>query len=134
LGELWFLAQGPLFGAGDRPVDAVGRDLAGRWLGALGLPAAAGLSTLDLTAAQLRPRIEAAFPALPPRWSAGLLHSPDLQLCAAGPEALARGDWLAVLGELHAAWPTFDSAVFTDRHPDPEQLRARLAADLGPGR
>ena len=63
----------------------------------------------------LRPRIEAAFPALPPRWSAAALHSPDLQLCAGSPDALARGEFLAVLGELHAAWPTFDSAVFTGR-------------------
>ncbi|HEX6756700.1 MAG TPA: lantibiotic dehydratase [Mycobacteriales bacterium] len=134
LDALWFLAQGPLFGSGDRPVDAVARDFAERWQHALWLPELAAESTVELTAAALRPRIEAAFPVLPPRWSAAALHSPDLQLCAESADALARGEFLAVLGELHAAWPTFDSAVFTGRHPDPERLRDRLAADLGPGR
>jgi hypothetical protein len=37
-----------------------------------------------------------------------------------------------VLGELHISWPTLDSAVFTDRHPDPASLRAAAAADIGP--
>ena len=112
-------------------MDAVARDFAERWQHALRLPELAAESTVELTAAALRPRIEAAFPVLPPRWSAATLHSPDLQLCAESPDALARGEFLAVLGELHAAWPTFDCAVFTERHPDPERLRDRLAADPG---
>nr|BFE87621.1 hypothetical protein GCM10020093_102220 [Planobispora longispora] len=38
------------------------------------------------------------------------------------------------MGEMHAAWATFDCAVFTLAHPDPGPLRDALAEDLGPDR
>lgn len=135
LADLWFLAQGALFGAADRPLDAVARDFAARWHRVLGLadvPEDTG--RLTFTAEELAPRVAAEFPADRPGWSAGRVHSPDLQLCADSPDAIARGEFLAVLGELHAAWPTFDGALFTDGHPDVESLRHALAADLGPHR
>ncbi len=135
LADLWFLAQGPLFGSGDRPLDAVARDFAARWdrvLGLAGTPE--GTTRLTFTAEELAPRVAAEFPATRPGWSAGRIHSPDLQLCADSADAVARGDFLAVLGELHAAWPTFDGALFTDGHPDVVALRDALAADLGPHR
>ncbi|HEY0698814.1 MAG TPA: lantibiotic dehydratase, partial [Micromonospora sp.] len=49
-------------------------------------------------------------------------------------EAVNRGDFLLVLGELHPAWVPFDSAIFSPWHPDPAALRAALDADLGPAR
>ena len=131
LADLWFLAQGALFGTGDRPVDAVARDFASRWDRVLG---PAEVDRLTFTAAELAPRVAAEFPATRPGWRAGRIHSPDLQLCAASAEALGRGDFLAVLGELHAAWPTFDAALFTVGHPDVESLRRAMAEDLGSDR
>lgn len=132
LSELWYLAQGPLFGAGERPVDAVAREFARRWAGLFGLEAAAGARALRFSAAELAGPVETAFPAERPGWAAGRLHSPDLQVCASSAEALARDEFLVVLSELHAAWPTFDCAVFTWAHPDRPALRRALAADLGP--
>lgn len=131
LADLWFLAQGALFGTGERPVDAVAADFAGRWDRVLG---PAGPGRIAFTAAELAPRVAAEFPATRPGWSAGRIHSPDLQLCADSVDAIGRGEFLAVLGELHAAWPTFDAALFTVAHPDVEALRRALAADLGPDR
>jgi len=127
LADLWFLAQGPLFGADDRPLDTVARDFASRWDRVLG-------DGDRFTAEELAPRVAAEFPAARPGWSAGRIHSPDLQLCADSAEALGRGEFFAVLGELHAAWPTFDAALFTVGHSDAESLRRALAADLGPDR
>src|SRR5262249_48546391 len=49
-------------------------------------------------------------------------------------EALARGDFTLVLGELHAAWATLDSAVFLAVHPAPDELRRAMARDVGPDR
>jgi hypothetical protein len=133
LGDLWFLGQGSLFGTGAGPVDAVARDFAGRWARVLGLAGApAGAGRLCFAAEALAPLVAAEFPADRPGWSAGRIHSPDLQLCAESPEALARGEFLAVLGELHAAYPTFNAELFTHLHPDVEALRRALAADLGP--
>ncbi|MFL6126993.1 thioesterase domain-containing protein [Actinophytocola sp.] len=133
LSELWYLAQGLFWGAeGDRPVDVVAGEFARRWAQVFDLADATG--PVETTAAALAARVAAAFPDRVPAWSAARLHSPDLQICAAGPDALARGDFQVVLGELHTAWASFDCDVFTPAHPDPERLRAALAEDLGTGR
>lgn len=131
LADLWYFAQGPLFGAGERPVDAVAREFGERWAKLFGLDSGAVGGALRFTSAELAPAAAAAFPAARPGWSAGRLHSPDLQICAADTDAINRGDYFVVLGELHTAWPTFDCAVFTRCHPDPDALNRALAADLG---
>jgi 5-carboxymethyl-2-hydroxymuconate isomerase len=130
LADLWYLAQGLFWGTGgDRPVDEVATEFARRWAELFDLANADG--PIVASAAELDARVDAAFPRLRPTWSAARLHSPDLQLCAAGPDALARGEYVVVLGEMHAAWASFDNEVFTPAHPDPERLRAALAEDLG---
>ena len=133
LSDLWYLAQGLFWGAeGTRPVDVVAEEFAGRWAELFDLATADG--PIETTSAALAAKVDKAFPARPSTWSAGRLHSPDLQICAAGPDELARGEFLVVLGELHTAWASFDCDVFTPAHPDPERLRSALSEDLGAGR
>ncbi|MEU5942911.1 thioesterase domain-containing protein [Micromonospora sp. NPDC047548] len=133
--ELWYLAQGLLFGEGDRPVDEVSAELAARFAALAGLDdVPAGTSVVRLRAVDLAERIAEVFPASRPGWSGGRIHSPDLQFCADSVAALTRGDCLAVLGELHAAWSTLDSGVFVSGHEVPDRLREWLATDLGTGR
>jgi hypothetical protein len=135
LGELWYLAQGLLFGTGERPVEAVAREFARRWADLFGLDTVPpDTRSLRFEAADLAAPAAAAFPGGRPGWGAGRLHSPDLQICASSLQALERGEFLVVLSELHAAWPTFDCAVFTWCHPDVDSLRRALADDLGPDR
>ncbi|MGC4896679.1 thioesterase domain-containing protein [Micromonospora sp. DT31] len=132
LADLWFLSQGLFWGDGPRPVDAVAADFAARWAGLFGLDALpAGTTDVRVRAADLAERIDGVFPDAGPDWSNAAIHSPDLQICAASAEALRRGEYTVVLGELHAAWASFDCAVFTPAHPEPERLREALAADLG---
>ncbi|MEW2538555.1 thioesterase domain-containing protein [Micromonospora chalcea] len=132
LADLWFLAQGMFWGDGERPVDAVAAEFAARWSGLFGLDTLpAGSTDVRLRAADLADRIDAVFPGAGPEWSNAAIHSPDLQICASDADALRRGDYTVVLGELHAAWSSFDCAVFTPSHPDVERLRDALAADLG---
>ncbi|MGW5670827.1 thioesterase domain-containing protein [Micromonospora sp. NPDC003776] len=132
LSDLWFLVQGLFWGTGERPVDAVSAEFAQRWAGLFGLDRLpTGTTEVRLRAADLAARIDEVFPGTRPGWSNALMHSPDLQICAPDEDALRRGEYTVVLGELHAAWSTFDCAVFTPSHPDVERLRAALAADLG---
>ncbi|RQW85219.1 MULTISPECIES: thioesterase domain-containing protein [Micromonospora] len=132
LADLWFLAQGMFWGDGERPVDAVAAEFAARWSGLFGLDTLpADTTDVRLRAADLADRIDAVFPGTGPEWSNAAIHSPDLQICATDADALRRGDYTVVLGELHAAWSSFDCAVFTPSHPDVERLRDALAADLG---
>ncbi|QSB16306.1 lantibiotic dehydratase [Natronosporangium hydrolyticum] len=133
LAELWFLAQGMLFGAAERPVDAVVGEFQRRWAELLGLAQApAGTRVLQLRAEELAGPVARVFPDRGTGWSAGRLHSPDLQICAPDVAAVNRGEFTVVLGELHVGWPVFDNALFTGFHPQPERLVAELARDLGP--
>jgi surfactin synthase thioesterase subunit len=138
LAELWFLAQGMLFGSGPRPVDAVTQAFQKRWAALFGLDgdddSRRDTRELRLRAVELDAPVAEAFPDRAVRWSAGRLHSPDLQICASSVEAVNRGDFTVVLGEMHAAWPTFDTSVFVPFHPRRDELVDALAADLGPAR
>lgn len=136
LAELWFLAQGMFFGQGPRPADAAVESFRERWATLFRLLGADGEDgpRLDLPVEAVAAHFDRLFPERGPGWSAGRLHSPDLLLCAASADDLNQGRFSVVLGELHAAWPTFDNALFTRFHPAPEALAAALASDLGPNR
>jgi lantibiotic biosynthesis dehydratase-like protein len=130
LGELWVLARSLLLEAG--PAVDVLAEFTRRWLALLGLNRPnPGVHRITLDATELSRAVAEAFPADPPGWSAGRLHSPDLQLCADSVEALALGEFTAVLGELHIATLTGASGLATRFHPEPEALRAALHRDLG---
>lgn len=132
LGEFWFLANGLVYGVGERPVDAVMAEFVRRWAGLLdldGLPP--DIRRVNLTSADLGAAALLTFPAGRPGWSAARLHSPDLTLCAGSIEDIARGEFTAVLGELHAAWLTCTSGFFVQFHPDRDALVAATHRDLG---
>ncbi|MEH0982515.1 thioesterase domain-containing protein [Micromonospora sp. CPCC 205556] len=134
--DFWYLAQGPLFGTVERPIDAVSAELAARFARLTGLDdhPSGDTGPVRLSAVELAARVDDIFPAERPGWSAGRIHSPDLQICAADVEEIDRGAAVAVLGELHTAWSTLDNAVFAAGHDAPGRLAEQLAADLGPGR
>ncbi|MEU5829705.1 lantibiotic dehydratase [Micromonospora tulbaghiae] len=134
LADLWLLAQGTLV-APDGPIGRAGATLTARWAELFGLAdLPEGQAELRLRAADLTERARELFPATRPGWPSARLHNPDVQLSAVSPEAVERGDFLLVLGELHPASVAFDSAVLSPFHPDPAALRADLDADLGPAR
>jgi hypothetical protein len=112
---------------------AVASEFSARWATLFGLDQVApGTRRVNLTSDELAGPAAALFAAARPAWGGARIHSPDLQICADSVAALARGEFTVVLGELHAMWPTLDSALFTDRHPEPARLRAAVTADLGP--
>ncbi|MGW3370197.1 lantibiotic dehydratase [Streptosporangium canum] len=129
LADLMSLSQGLFWGTGQRPADDVAEEFTRRWESLFGLE---GDDTrVQLSAADLAGPVARLFPAERPGWATGRLHSPDLQICATDVDAINRGDYQVVLGELHAAWPTLDCDIFTAWHPDTDRLRDELTADLG---
>ncbi|OKI52175.1 lantibiotic dehydratase [Micromonospora sp. CB01531] len=134
LADLWLLAQGTLI-APDGPIGQAGAAFTERWTQLFGLrDLPADQVELRLRADDLAERVRQLFPATRPGWPSARLHNPDVQVSAASLDAVARGDFLLVLGELHPAHIAYDSAVFSLFHPDPAALRAALDADLGPAR
>jgi hypothetical protein len=51
-------------------------------------------------------------------------------VAAGSREALERGEWLAVLGELHSGLNTLFAVCHIQEHPEPEKLRASRAVDV----
>ncbi|MER7418916.1 lantibiotic dehydratase [Micromonospora peucetia] len=132
--DMWWLAQGLIL-APDGPIAVAGARFTARWAELFGLAAVgADQAELRLRSADLAGRAEALFPAAAPGWPTARIHSPDVQVGAADVDALNRGEFHLVLGELHPAMVPFDSAVFAPLHPDPAALRAGIDADLGPAR
>src|SRR6185369_13831048 len=74
-----------------------------------------------------------AFADWTPAWYGSGCHSADLQIAAASPEAIRRGDFLVVLGDFHGGDNPLAQGVFGLRHPDPPAMLRRIADEAGPG-
>jgi hypothetical protein len=90
---------------------------------------------LDAEQAELQRRWAAgdAFADWTPAWYASNYHSADLQIAASGTDAIARGDFLLVLGDFHGGDNPLAQGLFGLRHPDPAAMLRRIAAEAGPG-
>jgi hypothetical protein len=91
-----------------------------RWARILCLPDHGDRHTV--ASADIRAAVEAEFACDGPRWSAAVHHSPDVLLAARSPEAINRGDFVAIVGEVHVATNTIASRLFVEQSPDPEWL------------
>jgi hypothetical protein len=83
-------------------------------------------------AAALADAVRRSFAAPAPGWPAARHHSPDVMIAAAGPDALARGDYAIVIGELHTGFNTVAEPLFIKQHPSPGELIAARDADIEP--
>ncbi len=88
---------------------------------------------VDRTATELNAAVDREMPADGPGWAGARIHSPDVHVCAAGPEALARGEFSVVLGEIHLGWAAFDTDFFRLGHDDPESLARAWRRDVPTG-
>ncbi|HET7499714.1 MAG TPA: lantibiotic dehydratase [Kofleriaceae bacterium] len=103
-----------------------------RWLEVFALPdAALDRSSVTLSSAACAERARQRFMAPGPGWPRARHHSPDLMLAARSAEAAARGDGLAVLGELHVATNTLLMSHAVAMHPDRDVLVDDWVVDMG---
>ncbi|MGD0601979.1 MAG: lantibiotic dehydratase [Streptosporangiaceae bacterium] len=131
LGQLWFLAQEAFYGAAPRPADQVAADLGRRWASLFGLDRIQPADRrLEFSSELLAAPLAEFFPGGQTTWAAARIHSPDLQFCAPSAETFARDDFIAVLGEMHPAFPSASNSVCVARHPDPVRLRDALRRDM----
>lgn len=77
-------------------------------------------------------RAAAAFADHGPAWRTAVFHSADVQLAAGSPEAIAAGEMLAVLADIHPGANPLRQGVFGHRHLDPTAADAHFAALVGP--
>lgn len=110
---------GELMGAGFGLWDQMGeeqRDLQRRW---------ASIVAGETTPAD-------AFAGWTPAWHGSAYHSADLQIAATSTDAVARGDFLLVLGDFHGGDNPLAQGLFGLRHPDPAAMMRSIAAETGP--
>jgi hypothetical protein len=118
----------PGAGAAGSIAGEVRGELQRRWAAVLGIHPAE--RAVVRHAAALASGVHREFAAPGPGWPAARHHSPDIMIAAAGEEALARGEYRIVVGELHTGFSTVAVPLFVKQHPDPGALIAARAADV----
>jgi hypothetical protein len=107
-------------GAAPAIVRDVADELCARWMGIL---APAGHERIvRRSSAALRDAVADAFRAPCPGWPEARYHSPDLLIMTDGLDALARGDYQVVLGQLHTARNGLLTHAALEQHPQREEL------------
>lgn len=82
------------------------------------------------TSEDLQTRVREAFSAPELGWRSARHHSPDVMLSATSLEAVLRGEYHWVLGELHLSRNTLDSIALAASHPCFPDLLHSTAADF----
>lgn len=103
-------------------------ELRARWLDIFELPE--GPSRVQYHDDILRPRVLETFRTEGPAWQLARHASPDILIAARDEQAISRGEYQIVIGELHLARNSLDQSAFFTVHPDPENLIDWMTHDL----
>ncbi|HEU0036708.1 MAG TPA: lantibiotic dehydratase [Kofleriaceae bacterium] len=79
---------------------------------------------------ELRAAVADAFDAPAPGWPSARHHSPDILIAADGIDAIKRGRYQIVLGELHVGFNTVTLPCLLKEHPEPAILVRAREEDL----
>lgn len=126
--SLWLQAEPLLAGSQRHLLDKVFGDFRQKWSEVFSLNLDA--RSVQYSSAELRGRVATTFATPRAGWSVARYHSPDVIIVAESVDAIRRDNYFFVLGELHLATNTVDSAAFVSQHPSPEDLFQAIARDL----
>ncbi len=99
-----------------------------RWSEVLSVPDNA--NSVHYASADLYDRVQKTFAAPKSGWLFARYHSPDLMIAARDEEAIRRGEYDLILGELHVGMNTLGSFYFLSLHPKAEELFDALELDV----
>lgn len=133
--SFWMQAQAQMFAnvndqnGFEAPVlDSVQEIFQHRWEEILGVEE--GQRQVAWSSSEVRERAGTAFDAPHAGWSFGRYHSPDVMIAAESPEAIKRGDYQLVMGELHLGNNTLGGSLFVEQHKNPQELIDAIESDL----
>jgi hypothetical protein len=129
LAAFWFACLPVLHGTVRATAGELQEEFAATWRRILAVPP--GARRVDVRSADIEAAVREEFPGSA-GWTAARYLSPDIMIAADGTEAVARGDFTLVLGELHLAANTLGASLFTHQHPDVGEL-VRLTDRDHPG-
>jgi hypothetical protein len=126
-----FLSKLSLVGASRESLSRIGElvcaELQQRWNSILQPPL--GARHIEYRCREIRPAVLKQFShpnRIPFSWTRTL--SPDVMIDADGPEAIQRGDYRFVIGEIHAV-NTLQQHLFVENHPQPTEILRSLDLD-----
>jgi len=90
-----------------------------------------GALLADPDPATIGARAAEAFADHLPAWPLSVYESVDIQIAAASEDAIAAGDYVAVIGDVHPGDNPLGQGLFGQRHPEPAEFLRMLAADGG---
>jgi len=128
--EFWLSIMPYIFGDfREEELGPVQKEFQEKWARILQL--SPGRKAVAFSTEELRERVMTEFAAPGAGWGRARYHSPDIMIAASSPEAIARGEYEFVLGEMHVASNTFAASLFVNQHPSPEELLRNVEQDLG---
>jgi hypothetical protein len=128
LSRLWAAALGPLHKDVSGTLAALRGEYVSRWASVFRIPP--GVTEARRTHAELFPVVRAAFATTGPAWAGARYLSPDLMISATDLDAVRRGDFQLVVGEIHLGMNSQRSNCFVRQHPAPESLLAHVDDDF----
>ena len=99
-----------------------------RWSDLLNIPP--DERRVEYRSKDLRAKVLEAFQAPSTGYSFARYHNPDVMIVAPDAEAVQRGDYLFVLGELHIGANTLGVSLFMEQHPAVEELYLAAEFDM----
>ncbi|MEM7356195.1 MAG: lantibiotic dehydratase [Acidobacteriota bacterium] len=124
----WGRVQDLFFGA-DEPLEGEAlAELHRRWRDILGFDA--NQRRIELRSTDLRQSVLEAFASPPPGWQQGRYNCPDVLIDAPNVEAVRRGDYQLVLGEVHLALNSLNSWAVVGQLPARQELLEQIDVDL----
>ena len=126
--SFWLQAHPLAFSDRENVIADIIADFQSRWAKVLSLPL--NERQVHYRTEELRPRVLVAFSAPGPGWAFARHHSPDVMIAADSVEAIERGDFHFVMGELHVGTNTLSASTFCSQHPAPGELLRCFESDL----
>ncbi|NSL43819.1 lantibiotic dehydratase, partial [Streptomyces sp. 8P21H-1] len=128
LGSLWFACLPAPHPESFAEIERIQAELRERWGRIIAAPP--GARRVSLSSAAIAGQVREAFPQDGRGWSLSRYVSPDLMLVAEDLEAVGRGEFQLVIGELHVAMNTLAQSLFVHQHPDRGQLVDETTRDF----
>lgn len=125
--DAWPRLQAILYARDNHPLQPLLTAFQERWARILAIPA--GARRLEYNSQELQPRLLETFGSSQPDWPSICYHSPDVMIAAPSAQAICRGDYQLVMGELHMTRNTLEAAFFVAQHPSPEELYRGLMSE-----
>ena len=124
----WAAVRPLILEADSAPIKDLALKFQHRWARLLDVPD--DVRRVQYDSKELRPRVLEVFNAPPADSSLGRYHNPDIMISAPSAEAVSRGEFLFVMGELHIGANTVGVSLFMEQHPAVEELYRAVEFDM----